>query len=50
VKIADIEHNSDLSRLKTVTQKDLDRVEKYKKALEFLREDDGCLESRGPNG
>jgi (p)ppGpp synthase/HD superfamily hydrolase len=38
VKIADIEHNSDLSRLKTVTQKDLDRTEKYKKALSLLED------------
>jgi (p)ppGpp synthase/HD superfamily hydrolase len=37
VKIADIEHNSDLSRLKMVTQKDLERFEKYKKALTILK-------------
>ena len=37
VKIADLEHNSDLTRLKVVTDKDLARVEKYKKALEFLK-------------
>lgn len=36
VKIADLKHNSDLSRLKTVTEKDLKRLEKYKKALEYL--------------
>lgn len=37
VKIADLIHNSDLSRLKVITQKDLERNKKYKKALEFLK-------------
>lgn len=36
VKIADLQHNSDLSRLDTITQKDLERYEKYKAALELL--------------
>ena len=36
VKIADLEHNSDMSRLDVVTQKDIRRVEKYKKAIEIL--------------
>lgn len=36
VKIADIKNNMDLSRIKKPTQKDFDRVEKYKKALDFL--------------
>lgn len=36
VKKADLKHNSDLSRLSTITEKDLQRVEKYKKALEIL--------------
>ena len=36
VKLADLEHNSDLSRLKEVTDKDLQRLEKYKKAKEIL--------------
>lgn len=36
VKIADLRHNSDLTRLKEVTERDLKRVEKYKKALEYL--------------
>ena len=36
VKIADLKHNSDLSRLSNVTEKDLQRVEKYKKALANL--------------
>ncbi len=36
VKIADLRHNSDLTRFKEVTERDLKRVEKYKKALEYL--------------
>ena len=36
VKIADLKHNMDLTRLETVTEKDLKRYEKYKKALEIL--------------
>ena len=36
VKIADLKHNSDLSRLDTVNESDLNRVEKYKKALKIL--------------
>ena len=40
VKIADLRHNSTLSRLDSVGQKDLERVAKYKKALDFLTEDE----------
>lgn len=36
VKLADLRHNSDLSRLDTVDEKAIRRVEKYKKALEML--------------
>lgn len=36
VKIADLRHNSDLSRLPEVTEKDKARVEKYAKALAML--------------
>lgn len=36
VKIADLKHNSDLTRLNKVTEKDLARVEKYKKCLDYL--------------
>lgn len=36
VKIADLMHNSDLSRLKSINQKDIERVEKYKKAIRIL--------------
>lgn len=38
VKIADLIHNSDLTRLENITQKDVLRKEKYKKALEVLLE------------
>lgn len=38
VKISDLKHNSDLSRLDKITEEDLKRVEKYKKALEILEE------------
>lgn len=40
VKIADLRHNSTLSRLDSVGQKDLERVAKYNKALNFLTEDE----------
>lgn len=36
VKIADLQDNMDLSRLKEITEKDLKRVEKYKKAYNIL--------------
>ncbi len=36
VKRADLTHNSDLSRLDAVDEKALNRVEKYKKALDLL--------------
>lgn len=38
VKLADLTHNSDLTRLDAVTEKDLERVEKYKKARMILEE------------
>ena len=38
VKLADLKHNSDLTRLSAVTAKDLQRVEKYKKAIQLLEE------------
>ena len=41
VKKADLRHNSDLTRLDTVDQKALDRVEKYRRALEFLEKSPG---------
>lgn len=36
VKLADLKHNSDLTRLDAVTDKDLKRMEKYKKAIALL--------------
>ena len=39
VKIADLTHNSDLSRFDEITQKDTERVQKYKKALDILLKD-----------
>ena len=39
VKLADLLHNSDLSRLDTVDEKALRRVEKYKQAMELLVQD-----------
>lgn len=38
VKIADLKHNSDLTRLKKITEKDIARVEKYQKCLNYLLE------------
>ncbi len=38
VKLADLRHNSDLTRLKVVTEKDERRVEKYAKAIKILTE------------
>lgn len=37
VKIADIMHNSDKTRLNRITSKDITRINKYKKALEILK-------------
>jgi len=38
VKLADLKHNSDLSRLDTITEKDVARKEKYEKAIQILCE------------
>ena len=38
VKLADLEHNSNLSRLDKIDDKALERVAKYKKAIEILQE------------
>lgn len=38
VKLADLKHNMDLSRLKVVRSEDLKRNEKYRKAMEYLLE------------
>jgi len=37
VKLADLSHNSDLTRLEIVSDKDIKRVEKYKKAMQYLQ-------------
>lgn len=36
VKLADLRHNSDLSRLPQVTEKDRERAAKYRRAIELL--------------
>ena len=36
VKLADLTMNMDLNRIKNITQDDLDRVEKYKKAKQII--------------
>ena len=38
VKLADLRHNSDLTRLDTVDEKALERAEKYAKAIQLLTE------------
>jgi len=38
VKLADLHHNSDLTRLDTVDKKALERVEKYREAIRILTE------------
>ena len=40
VKLADLEHNSDLSRTDAVTEEDLKRVKKYNKARDILNKED----------
>ena len=36
VKLSDLRHNSDITRINEVTEKDLQRIEKYKKVIEYL--------------
>ena len=38
VKLADLKHNSDLSRLDAVSEKDTARAEKYHEAIAFLEQ------------
>ena len=40
VKLSDLTNNMDLSRLKEVTEVDKKRLEKYKKAYKYLKEQD----------
>ena len=37
IKLADLEHNSDLSRLQIVTPRDKERTLRYRKAMDILR-------------
>jgi len=37
VKMADLRHNSDIRRLKGISQKDIQRIEKYNKMYEVLK-------------
>lgn len=39
VKLADLAHNSDLSRLDCVTQRDLDRAKRYAWAAAYLKDE-----------
>lgn len=36
IKLADLRHNLDITRLKKITKKDFDRLEKYHKAYKYL--------------
>lgn len=36
IKLEDLRHNSDLTRLINITEKDIERKEKYQKAIDFL--------------
>lgn len=40
IKLADLRHNSDITRLKDIHPKDIERMEKYHKAYKYLTE---CL-------
>lgn len=44
VKLADLRHNSDLSRLERMTEKDMQRAEKYKQAIKLLEADDAVAD------
>lgn len=37
VKLADLKHNSDLARITNPTEKDYERLEKYKQAIDYLK-------------
>jgi len=43
VKMADLRHNSDVRRLKGVTEKDIRRIEKYNKMYNVLKEVAACF-------
>ena len=40
VKIEDLKHNSDMSRIPNPTNKDMERLKKYKKAINILSEEE----------
>lgn len=40
VKLADLKHNSDITRLDTITNKDQSRIDKYLKVIEILESDE----------
>ncbi len=44
VKMADLRHNMDLSRIPHPTERDYRRLEKYKKAYQFLQSESVCQE------
>ena len=43
IKLADLEHNSNITRMKGLTKKDFDRLEKYCRAYEYLKCLKGCM-------
>lgn len=47
VKLADLRHNSDLTRLKGVTDKDLERMAKYQRAYVYLTSRKLAMLSKG---
>ncbi|MBQ5968582.1 MAG: HD domain-containing protein [Clostridia bacterium] len=44
VKLADLRHNSDLTRIPYPTERDLARVERYQKEIAFLKGEPGSYE------
>lgn len=44
IKLADLKHNTDITRMKGLREKDFKRLEKYHRAYKFLEE---CLENFG---
>ena len=48
VKLADLQHNSDLSRIDSPTEKDMARVQKYRKAINLLeKENESAVSGEG---
>ena len=45
VKLADLKHNSDLSRLNNVEERAMKRIEKYRRTIALLSEPDPCCQS-----